>query len=144
MLRRRRSLVALGSMIIVLSAPAVLVPTATSASNTTSSVMPTSSFSFGAAGDMGGSKDAAATLAAIGGSGTDFFLHVGDLSYDEIKPESAWCDFAKSNLKRAMPYEIVRVREGRRGPISYDRRRVRSESSRSAGVPYTRANYGPP
>jgi len=105
-LLRRRLLLALGSMMIVLSAPAVLVPTATSASGTTTT-MPTPSFSFGAAGDMGGSNDAAATLAAIGGSGADFFLHVGDLSYDEIKPESAWCDFAKSNLNSAMPYEIV-------------------------------------
>jgi Calcineurin-like phosphoesterase len=107
LLRGRRLLVALGSLTIVLSAPASLVPTATSASGATSATTPPPAFSFGAAGDMGGSNDAAATLAAIGRSGTEFFLHVGDMSYDEIKPESAWCDFAKSNLNSTTPYEIV-------------------------------------
>jgi hypothetical protein len=68
---------------------------------------PAGSFTFGAAGDMGGSPDAAATLDAIGRSGISFFLHTGDMSYDEIKPESAWCAFANSHLKTSIPYEIV-------------------------------------
>ena len=62
---------------------------------------------FGAAGDMGGGPAAAATLHAIAGAKPDFFVHLGDLSYDDIKPESAWCDFAKSNLGTPLPYEIV-------------------------------------
>ena len=68
---------------------------------------PSASFTFGAAGDMGGGQNAASTLTALSGSGVDFYLHLGDMSYDNVTPESAWCDFVKSKVGSTLPYEIV-------------------------------------
>lgn len=67
-----------------------------------------SSFSFGAAGDIGGSSDAAAVLQSIGKSGLDFFIVLGDLSYADPQPESAWCDYVKTNVgNTSFPFEII-------------------------------------
>src|SRR5437870_5510209 len=73
-----------------------------------------SSFTFGAAGDMGAGKAAAATLTNLGGAGNDFFLHLGDFSYGEkvtganASPAS-WCKFVQStaNLPANYPYELL-------------------------------------
>lgn len=63
---------------------------------------------FGAAGDFGGKPGRAGTvmedmrqrdLAA-------FFL-LGDMSYSEITPESAWCDWVHDHLGADYPFEIV-------------------------------------
>jgi len=67
----------------------------------------TSSFSFAASGDLGGDLDTAASLSKLATSGTDFFLAGGDLSYNEISPESAWCDFVKSTVGSTYPFELV-------------------------------------
>jgi len=83
--------------------------------NTPASVASTpSSFTFGAAGDMGAGPAAAATLANLGGAGTDFFLHLGDFSYGEkVKGATAspadWCKFVQSNanLPANYPYELL-------------------------------------
>jgi len=56
---------------------------------------------------MGARVDAAATLNAVAASGTAFFLHLGDMSYDEIRPESAWCDFVKAKVGATFAYELV-------------------------------------
>jgi hypothetical protein len=73
-----------------------------------------SSFTFGAAGDMGVGRSAAATLANLGGAGTDFFLHLGDFSYGGTVPGAGntpgdWCKFvqSKSGLPATYPYELV-------------------------------------
>jgi hypothetical protein len=82
-----------------------------------------SSFTFGAAGDMGAGPAAATTLANLHNAGTDFFLHLGDFSYGEITPETAWCDFVKSKVGAAYPYELVsgghvsQATSGQDGPI---------------------------
>ena len=73
-----------------------------------------SSFTFGAAGDMGVGSAAAATLANLGGAGTDFFLHLGDFSYGGKvngagNTPADWCKFVQStaNLPADYPYELV-------------------------------------
>ena len=65
------------------------------------------SFSFGAAGDFGANSNAGATLTALSTAGTDFFFALGDLSYSEATPESAWCDFVKSKVGSTYPFELV-------------------------------------
>jgi hypothetical protein len=75
---------------------------------------PPPSFTFGAAGDMGAGKAAAATLTNLGQAGTSFFLHLGDFSYGETIPgadatPASWCNFVKTkaNLPSGYPYELV-------------------------------------
>jgi hypothetical protein len=71
---------------------------------------PLTTFSFAAGGDMGYSPDAAATIKGIAGAGVDFSLHLGDMAYDQIYPESAWCDFIKdprNGVGPDFPYQIV-------------------------------------
>jgi hypothetical protein len=67
-------------------------------------------FSFAAGGDMGYNPEAAATIKGIAAAGVDFALHLGDMAYDQIYPESAWCDFIKdprTGVGPDFPYEIV-------------------------------------
>jgi hypothetical protein len=88
------------------------------------------SFSFGAAGDMGTSRAAAATLANLHGAGTDFFLHLGDFSYGAAVPGGGatpadWCNFVKTKgaLPANYPYELVsgghssQATKGQDGPL---------------------------
>ncbi len=74
----------------------------------------TPSFTFGAAGDMGAGKAAAATLTNLGNAGTSFFLHLGDFSYGETPPggtatPASWCQFVQTTAKlpSGYPYELV-------------------------------------
>lgn len=57
-------------------------------------------FSFGTAGDHGTGSNTAAVFKAIGASGTDFFISLGDLSYQDPSAysEARWCQFVKDNL----------------------------------------------
>jgi hypothetical protein len=65
------------------------------------------SFSFAVAGDLGGGSAATASLQALGGSGADFFLGIGDMSYDDIKPESAWCSYVQQHVGATYPFELL-------------------------------------
>jgi hypothetical protein len=65
------------------------------------------SFSFGVAGDLGGNTRTASVLSAVQASGAAALFAIGDLSYSELTPESAWCDFVKSNLGASYPAELV-------------------------------------
>lgn len=68
------------------------------------------SFTFAAAGDLGTTSRATASLATLNASGTDFFLALGDLDYDETPSDAAWCDWVKAglpNLGPTYPFEIV-------------------------------------
>jgi len=56
---------------------------------------------------MGAGPEAVTTLTNLAGAGTDFYLHLGDASYGQIKPDSAWCDFVKSKVGATFPYELV-------------------------------------
>jgi hypothetical protein len=71
---------------------------------------PPTAFSFAAGGDMGYNPAAAATIKSIASAGVDFALHLGDMAYDQIYPESAWCDFIKdprNGVGPDFPYQIV-------------------------------------
>ena len=71
---------------------------------------PPTTFTFTAGGDMGYNPIAAKTLKAVASPGVDFSLHLGDMAYDQIYPESAWCDFIKdpkNGVGPNFPYEIV-------------------------------------
>jgi hypothetical protein len=65
------------------------------------------SFTFGAAGDIAANANSSATLSMLAGAGTDFFLALGDLSYGQLTPESAWCNFVKSRVGSTYPFELV-------------------------------------
>lgn len=68
------------------------------------------SFTFAAAGDFGAGTRAAASLATLDASGTDFFLALGDLDYGETPTDAAWCDWVKSGLHTlgpTYPFQLV-------------------------------------
>jgi hypothetical protein len=64
-------------------------------------------FVFTAAADYGGNAQTEKVLKAVKETIPDFHLMLGDFSYDEIKPESAWCNFVRLNLGQNMPVEIL-------------------------------------
>ena len=65
------------------------------------------SFTFTAGGDFGGNSSSSATLDMIAHSGSAFHLAIGDLSYSEITPESAWCSYVQSHVGSTFPVELV-------------------------------------
>ena len=55
------------------------------------------SFTFGAVGDHGSGANAQTVLRAVGAANPDFFLSLGDLSYDTITP-SSWCQMVQDQI----------------------------------------------
>ena len=82
-------------------------PRTTPAARSTAVV--TDSFSFAVAGDLGGASKATASFEALANLAppADFFLGIGDMSYDEVKPEAAWCDYVHQHLGDTYPFEIL-------------------------------------
>src|SRR6266849_1050612 len=66
-----------------------------------------SSFSFTAGGDIGGNRSTSTTLDLIAQSSSSFHLAIGDLSYSEITPESAWCSYVQSRVGSTFPFELI-------------------------------------
>jgi len=64
-------------------------------------------FTFGAAGDFNQTSETAASLANLAAAGTSFFLALGDLSYGNVGEETTWCNFVKSYVGSAYPFELV-------------------------------------
>ena len=64
-------------------------------------------FSFAVAGDLGANSNTSAVLNAVAGSGSQLFWAMGDLSYSQVTPESAWCDFVHARLGANYPAELV-------------------------------------
>jgi hypothetical protein len=62
---------------------------------------------FSAAGDHGATSQTDATLAQMRELGLQFHLALGDLSYDDRKPESAWCDYIQAALGAGFPFQLV-------------------------------------
>jgi hypothetical protein len=62
---------------------------------------------FTVAGDLGATDATDRVLAAVAAENADFHLAVGDLSYAERSPESAWCDYVKGYLGDTHPIEIL-------------------------------------
>ena len=65
------------------------------------------SFSFTVGGDIGGNRSTSSTLDLIAQSGSNFHLAIGDLSYSEITPESAWCSYVQSRVGSTFPFELI-------------------------------------
>jgi hypothetical protein len=66
--------------------------------------------SFAAAGDHGANPTTDATLRSLDGSGVNFYLALGDLDYDQIATDQAWCDFVTARLPTlgpTFPFELV-------------------------------------
>lgn len=68
---------------------------------------PEGSFVFTAAGDFGATPDTTAVLEGISGTDSSFHLAVGDLSYNQIRPESAWRDYVRAHLRKDLPFEVL-------------------------------------
>ncbi|MEW1812487.1 hypothetical protein AB0284_17490 [Pseudarthrobacter phenanthrenivorans] len=64
------------------------------------------SVSLGFAGDTGGNTVTGKVIDAARNAGTGAFFNLGDLSYSQITPESAWCSFVSSHAG-SMPYEFI-------------------------------------
>lgn len=56
------------------------------------------SFTFTAVGDYGNETTSPTVLQGIGKEGANFHIVLGDFSYDEVTPESSWCQMVKDNL----------------------------------------------
>lgn len=68
------------------------------------------SFTFTAAGDY--SSHATRTTAVLTGmnpvnSGAHFNIALGDFSYGNLTPETAWCDYVKSNVGQDFPFQLI-------------------------------------
>jgi chitodextrinase len=77
---------------------------------TTPAPPPATSFVFAAGGDHGANSRTAATLNALDGSGASFYLALGDLDYDEVPTDEAWCEYVKARLPRlgpTFPFQLV-------------------------------------
>jgi hypothetical protein len=66
-----------------------------------------STFSFAVAGDLGANGNTSAVLNAVAASGSQLFFPMGDLSYSQLTPESAWCNFVQQRLGANYPAELV-------------------------------------
>jgi hypothetical protein len=112
--RRRHFLVLAGIFVLSIavaiaspsSIPSALSQALNSVSQQSSAEAP-SSFSFGAGGDIGANSSTSASLDALKASGASFFLALGDMSYDEVTPESAWCDYIKQRMGSSYPFELI-------------------------------------
>ena len=58
-------------------------------------------------GDLGGNSDATKTLEKIVAIGPDAHFLGGDMSYSDITPEQAWCDYVRGIIGPRMPFELV-------------------------------------
>jgi hypothetical protein len=64
-------------------------------------------FTFAASGDLGGGWQAQQSLMGAAALNPAFFLALGDLSYNDIKPEKRWCDWVTATLGPATPLQII-------------------------------------
>jgi hypothetical protein len=89
--------------------------TATSVSNTTKKASATitvttssNTITFAAAGDFGGDDERAGTVMNdLKTRAAKAFFLVGDVSYNEITPESAWCDWVHGYLGNNYPMQLL-------------------------------------
>jgi hypothetical protein len=74
------------------------------------------SFVFTAAGDFGARASTSAVLDGIAGSGSEFHLALGDMSYNGIQPESSWCRYVRSHVGENFPFAIISGNHEQDGP----------------------------
>lgn len=70
-------------------------------------VQPAGTITFTAVGDFGATDNTTAVLDTIASSGASFHLALGDLSYGVMRPESSWCNYVKSHVGSAFPFELI-------------------------------------
>ena len=68
---------------------------------------PGSSVTFTASGDIGASSTSAGTLQLVADVAPDAHFVVGDFSYSQVTPESAWCSFVKNIVGSSLPFELL-------------------------------------
>ena len=64
-------------------------------------------FSFGATGDTGATSNTIAVVDAARSAGVSVFFNLGDASYSQISPESAWCSLISGHAGTPMSYELI-------------------------------------
>lgn len=64
-------------------------------------------FSFAVVGDLGANSNTSGVLNAVAASQPQIFWPIGDLSYSQITPESAWCNYARTHLGASLPVEVL-------------------------------------
>jgi len=74
------------------------------------------SFTFAASGDLSVNSRTSASLDLVATSGANFALALGDLSYSQLTPESAWCDYVKSHVSTNFPFELLSGNHEDNGP----------------------------
>jgi len=74
------------------------------------------SFVFAAAGDHSVNSRTTASLDLLANSGASFYLALGDMSYGQMTPESAWCDYVKSHVGSSFPFELLAGNHEDNGP----------------------------
>lgn len=82
---------------------------------------PPTSFSFAAAGDHGANTRSDASLATLNGSGSSFYLALGDLDYDETPTDQAWCAYVTSRLPTlgpSFPFQLVSGNHEEQGGVN--------------------------
>lgn len=65
------------------------------------------SFTFTAGGDIGATSATNRILEAMAREDASMFLALGDLSYSDLTPESAWCDYVRNRLGSSFPVEVL-------------------------------------
>ena len=66
-----------------------------------------STFQFAAAGDHSQDVNTNSSLQLLKSSGANFYLALGDLSYQSVGEEATWCNIVKSYVVRNFPFELV-------------------------------------
>jgi hypothetical protein len=74
------------------------------------------SFTFAAAGDHSVNSRTTASLDLLANSGASFYLALGDMSYSQLTPESAWCDYVKAHVGANFPFEVLAGNHEDNGP----------------------------
>src|SRR5438132_12584584 len=73
--------------------------------NVASAAGPT--FQFAAAGDHSQDVNTNSSLQLLKSSGANFYLALGDLSYQSVGEEATWCNIVKSYVVPNFPFELV-------------------------------------
>jgi hypothetical protein len=96
-------------IVVVLTAVAFAVAAATAtAAWPHARAKAATTFSFAVVGDLGAnSSHTTPVLNAVAASGSQLFWPIGDLSYSQVTPESAWCDYVHGRLGATYPVELV-------------------------------------
>ena len=74
------------------------------------------SFSFAAAGDHSANSRTTASLDLLASSGASFYVALGDMSYGQVTPESAWCDYVRAHVGASFPFEVLAGNHEDNGP----------------------------